>query len=725
VSGSRRLSILIVDDEAVERESLRCALAAIGFDAQVDEVKSVAEARHKLSIRPYDCAVVDYDLDGGGGRDVLEAARAGSVHTPVVMLTDHGDEALAVELMRAGVRDYLPKAGLSPERLGQSLRYVLAVQAAEQWARRAVALTTGQNRVLESVAQGAPLDAVLEEIVRLIERQAPSVVACISRVTERAALELAAAPSLTTEAQRELHCVAVGEAGGAIGKSADLRRAVFAASIEADPICERLRAAGLRLGGCWATPIATAQGELLGVVVLLPRDAGEPDPGQRALLGVAAHLAGIAIDKKRADDAREEEARLVAMLHRIGSTLASELDSRRIVQIMTEEATAMVGAELGAFFSNLDDAGDAQPAFALHALAGVCPDAFTRLPPPRATPLIAATLYGKILRLDDVADSPLFGRMAPHHGLPPGHPAVRSYLAVPIVSRNGSVLGGLYFAHHARGVFQDRHERIAVGIAGWAAVALDNARLLQAERAARAEAESAVRLRDEIVGIVSHDLRNPLEVIVTGCALLRQLSDQSCAPRLDAIERGASRMTALIDDLLDVTRVESGTLAIDRQPLEPAVLIDEVCDLLRPLAIERKLELVVNVEPSARPVFADRARVLQVVQNLLGNAIKFTPEQGRIVVSAALEGEQTQFCVDDTGPGIDAEQLLHVFDRFWQASRGIRAGAGLGLAIARGIVHAHGGRIWAESRVGHGTRFCFTLPLVGAAEAAPDTLRTT
>jgi signal transduction histidine kinase/DNA-binding NarL/FixJ family response regulator len=724
VSGNRQLSILIVDDEAIGRRALRSALAATGFDTQVDEVQSVAEARYKLSIRPYDCAVVDYDLGGGSGREVLEAARAGSVHTPVVMLTGHGDEALAVELMKAGARDYLPKAGLSPERLGQSLRYVLAVQAAEQRAMQAIALTAGQNRVLERVARGAPLGGVLEDIVRLVERQAEPTVACILRLAESRSLELAAAPNLAEEPRRVLRRVPFGQLGGALGTSAELGRSVFSSTLDSDPVCERLQTAGAAIGACWATPILTAPGELLGIVALLPREAGQPDPNHRALLGAAAHLAGIAIDTKRAEDALKEEARLIGMLHRIGSTLASELDSRKLVQIMTEEATAMVGAELGAFFSKRESGSDQGAAFALQALAGAGRDAFAELPRPRATQLFTATLDGQIVRLDDVTDSPLFGRLAPHHGPPPGHPAVRSYLAVPLVSRMGTVLGGLYFAHRTAGVFHERHERIAVGIAGWASVALDNARLLEAERTARAEAESAVRLRDDIVAIVSHDLRNPLEVIVTGCALLRELPDQKRESRLAAIERGAARMTSLINDLLDVTRVESGKLLLAQAPVEPAEVIDEVCELLRPLAIERKLELLVELDVSAAPVYADHGRVLQVLQNLIGNALKFTPETGRIVVAATLDEAAVRFSVSDTGSGIEPDQLAHVFDRFWQASRGMRAGAGLGLAIARGIVLAHGGRIWAESRVGHGTRFCFTLPLARqVARESPDRVR--
>ena len=185
---------------------------------------------------------------------------------------------------------------------------------------------------------------------------------------------------------------------------------------------------------------------------------------------------------------------------------------------------------------------------------------------------------------------------------------------------------------------------------------------------------------------------------------------------MEVIERAAKRMNRLIQDLLDVALMEAGQLTIERARLSAGGLIVEAVDMQRPLASSSSLELRVEVDPDVPDVWGDRDRLLQVFENLIGNAIKFTKAGGRITAGAASRDDEVVFWVADTGCGIASENLPRVFDRFWQATRAGRQGAGLGLPITKGIVEAHGGRIWVESTAGSGSTFFFTIPRVSAAQ---------
>jgi len=236
---------------------------------------------------------------------------------------------------------------------------------------------------------------------------------------------------------------------------------------------------------------------------------------------------------------------------------------------------------------------------------------------------------------------------------------------------------------------------------------------LERERIARRQAEAAVRSRDDILSIVSHDLRNPLGTIAMAIALLElDIGQERRRAQVEVVRRAVKRMERLIQDLLDVDQIESGRLAIAPVRADAAALIDEAKPGMQLQASEKGLAIEFELPHEALTVRADPARIAQVLANLVGNAMKFTPAGGRIDVRLARDGDAARICVSDTGPGIDPADVPNLFDRFWQArDRPRRGGVGLGLAIAQGIVHAHGGRIAVESRLGAGSTFCFTLPL--------------
>jgi signal transduction histidine kinase len=234
------------------------------------------------------------------------------------------------------------------------------------------------------------------------------------------------------------------------------------------------------------------------------------------------------------------------------------------------------------------------------------------------------------------------------------------------------------------------------------------------------EAERAILAREETLSMVAHDLRNPLSTIMMGASSLLTMpaSDDQRTKQLTIIKRASDRMNRLIQDLLSISRIEAGRLTVEARQTDVATLVSEAMDMLRPLAAERSCRLESEIARDLPRVYADSARVLQVLSNLVGNAIKFTPQGGRIVIGARRVGEKVLFSVADTGPGIPAEKLPHIFDRFWQANHADRRGIGLGLAIAKGIVEAHGEQIWAVSEMGNGSTFLFALPLTQVSALA-------
>jgi signal transduction histidine kinase len=259
------------------------------------------------------------------------------------------------------------------------------------------------------------------------------------------------------------------------------------------------------------------------------------------------------------------------------------------------------------------------------------------------------------------------------------------------------------------------------------------ARLRAAERAMRERAddehemrkaaEQLAHAREEVLGVVAHDLRNPLSAILGAASLLEDPRQDVRETRetLGLIHRAVERMNRLIGDLLDITRLEAGRLILEQEPVAVVDLLSQTHESWEATAASRELSLEIGPAPKGLAVFADRSRVLQVLDNLVGNAVKFSEAGGRIAVRATpseASSTEVRFTVSDTGPGIPPEVMKELFQRFWQANAADRRGIGLGLAICKGIVEAHGGRIWCESQLGHGARFTFTLPISHQTAAA-------
>jgi signal transduction histidine kinase len=449
-----------------------------------------------------------------------------------------------------------------------------------------------------------------------------------------------------------------------------------------------------------------------GAIVAASARPEFPSQTDRLLLGVAANAAAVVLERRKAEEHLREDKRTVDTLHRIGATLASELDRQKLIQMVTDEATALTGAEFGAFFFNMQNPQGG--AYMLYTVAGVDREAFAKFPMPRATDLFGPTFRGeRPVRLDDVTSDPRYGNNPPYHGMPPGHLPVRSYLAVPVLSRSGAVHGGLFFGHRDPGVFTERDERIASGVASWAGLALDNADLYR-------ELQDANRAKDEFLATVSHELRTPLNAVLGWATMLSQglAEGEQAQVAIAAIHRNAWAQVRLIEDLLEVSRYLAGTTRLELAEVNVCETVNEAIEAVR-LGAEGK-GLVVEQTPmdAELRMRGDTTRLRQILWNLLTNAIKFTPRGGRVTVSAVRDGDHIVFTVRDTGEGIDPSFLPHVFDRFRQADASTtrtHGGLGLGLWVVRHLAQLHGGEVHAESGgAGQGSTFVVRLPTAGA-----------
>ena len=445
----------------------------------------------------------------------------------------------------------------------------------------------------------------------------------------------------------------------------------------------------------------------------------------------ASKIARDITAQKQAEAKLKEQTEVVETINRIGQMLSAQLDQQKLIQLVTDAATELTGAQFGSFFYNVhNDNGDS---YMLYSLSGVPKESFEQFPMPRATEVFGPTFRGEgIIRLDDVKKDPRYGKNAPHYGMPEGHLPVTSYLAAPVVSPYGEVLGGLFFGHSEAGVFTERHERVIEGLAVQTAIAIDNARLyertqyavkerealLAREQEAREQAEIASRSKDEFLGLLSHELRTPLNAILGWTRMLRssKMDEQTIANAIDTIDRNARLQSRLIEDMLDVSRIMSGKLRLDAQPVDLTNVINAAVETLRPAADAKQIRVYVVLDYGAGLVLGDPVRLQQIAWNLLSNAIKFTPKGGSIKVYLERVNSHLEITVSDTGPGIDEEFLPYVFERFRQADSSTTkkyGGLGLGLAIVRQLVELHGGTVEAANlHEGAGAIFTVRLPIM-------------
>ncbi|HET6398934.1 MAG TPA: GAF domain-containing protein [Candidatus Thermoplasmatota archaeon] len=592
-----------------------------------------------------------------------------------------------------------------------------------------------QRQVLRKLASGEPLQDILDALCRFGNaRQQDRMYSVLLVSGDGGRLVDGAGPNLPPAYRKAIDGIPIAPGAGSCGTAAHTRRPVVVSDVQKDPLWKDFRHLAQEHGfaACWSSPILGSDDTLLGTWAIYSRTPGLPTEHDQHLIEAATGLAAVAIERHRAEAERErtirmlrDESQLNERLSRLGGRMAAELDEQRLAQLVTDEATAMAEAAFGAFFFNVRrEDGEA---YTLYTLAGARREDFARFPMPRKSRVFAPTFDGeRTVRLDDVTRSEAYGHNAPHQGIPAGHLPVRSYLAVPVKSRQGEVLGGLFLGHPEPGRFDERHQRAVEIVAGLAAVAMHNARLYRELRRSEEEARQAYqraaaadRRKDEFLAMLGHELRNPLSPILTALSLQRMREPTPNRER-DIIQRQVDHLVRLVDDLLDVSRITRGLIELRRHPTELADAVARGVEMAQPLLEARRHSLQV-VAPRGLVVDADEARLAQVVANLLTNAAKYTPAEGDIRLRCSGDERHVELEVRDNGVGIERALLPHVFDLFVQGPQPTErphGGLGLGLPIVKSLVGMHGGEVTAHSDgIGKGSTFRVRLPRAHPATA--------
>ena len=465
------------------------------------------------------------------------------------------------------------------------------------------------------------------------------------------------------------------------------------------------------------------------------------------LIGVVRDIT----DEKLAHEALEDQRRTLETLNRTGAALAGEFDLQKVVQTVTDAAVEVIGAKFGAFFYNvLNERGEA---YLLYTLSGAKRSDFEDFGMPRATAVFHPTFAGEgTIRSDDITKDERYGKNDPHHGMPEGHLPVRSYLAVPVISRSGEVLGGLFFGHPEPSRFTDAHERLMLGLASQAAVSIDNARLYQAVQRANETLEQRVNERTseletanealrqaqkmeaigQLTGGIAHDFNNMLTVIRGSTDVLRRqdLEESKRERYLDAIADTADRAARLTAQLLAFARRQ----ALMPQVFDAAERVRGIAEMLRTV-LGSRIRLNIDSECEDCFVEADPSQFETAVVNMAVNARDAMSGEGELSIRIGkveslpanirpeTDREFVAVAVRDTGQGIPAEELDKIFEPFF-TTKEVGKGTGLGLSQVYGFAKQSGGEIGVVSDEGQGATFTLYLPREDAAlQAEPESRR--
>ena len=468
-------------------------------------------------------------------------------------------------------------------------------------------------------------------------------------------------------------------------------------------------------------------------------------------------------DKRRAAEELSEESRTLETLNLVGSAIASQLDLERVVQMVTDAGVELTGAQFGAFFYNVvDSKGES---YTLYTISGVDRSAFEKFPMPRNTHVFGPTFRGEgVVRSDDITKDPRYGKNPPYYGKPKGHLPVVSYLAVPVTSRTGEVIGGLFFGHPDTGRFKQRHERLMEGIAAQAAIAIDNAQLYRAaqheieqrvkaeqalsalnetlesrvaeEIARRSQAEDVLRHAQkmetvgQLSGGIAHDFNNLLQIIHGNLTLL----ERTIPPDEPKLRRsvtnaltGTERAAALTQRLLAFSRRQP----LDPKPLDVNRMIEDMIELLHRTLGETVL-IETSLSQDIPSALVDGNQLENAILNLAINARDAMPGGGRLEISTALAdldsaaarlqadatpGQYVRIAVRDSGEGMSAEILSRAVEPFFSTKK-VGQGTGLGLSMVYGFAKQSGGHLVINSVEGEGTTIELYVPRSSQAAEA-------
>jgi PAS domain S-box-containing protein len=420
---------------------------------------------------------------------------------------------------------------------------------------------------------------------------------------------------------------------------------------------------------------------------------------------------------RTAEQQIQSKTKSLEILNSISKSIAEQLDLQTIIQKVTDATTKLTNARFGAFFYNVvNEEGEA---LMLYSLSGASREEFEKFGLPRNTAVFHPTFTGEaIVRVDDITKDSRYGKNSPYQGMPQGHLPVVSYLAVPVISNSGNVIGGLFFGHPEKGIFTKEAEEMVVSVASQAAIAIDNAKLFEDLKRANQENERLLDLareldskKNEFISMASHELKTPLTSIKGYVQLLETIlkKEDEAYKYAAKTEKSINRLQELIEDLLDVSKIESGRLQFNMSNFKFVDALTEAIEEMRHTLT--KHHIMIKGESQAI-ISGDKNRIIQVLINLISNAIKYSPEADTIEVHTMERNKEIIVSVKDFGIGISAEHHSKIFERFHRVPEASHfTGLGIGLYISHEIIQRHNGNIGVESEPGKGSIFYFSLPV--------------
>ncbi|HEY5808961.1 MAG TPA: ATP-binding protein [Povalibacter sp.] len=724
--------VLLVDDNADMREYVSRLLTAQGYAVETAADGEMALTKARSS--HFDLIITDVMMPRLDGFGFLRAIRSDAhlAGLPVILLSARAGEDARIEGIEAGADDYLVKPFAARELLA---RVHTSIQMAEVRHAAAQTILLSQQRL--QISQERLSRALSSGEVAVYE-------------WNLADDRLSVYGPLT----RAFGIMPDDAAHG-------LPLQAFFDGIHPD---DRERVARLVQRTVETGELFETEYRLIGlgdVRTVLSRGQIETMPtGERSFTGLLIDLTR----EKLVEHQLREQSRALTILNRAASLIAGEVDTERVVQTITDAGVELIGAQFGAFFYNVQDA--AGDRYTLYTLSGAAPEDFARFPMPRKTAVFGPTFDGHgIVRSDDITQDPRYGGNDPYRGMPPGHLPVRSYLAVPVRSTSGEVLGGLFFGHAATARFSPRSEELVTGLAATAAVAMDNARLVQTVQRElvqrrRAEAELQAfnstleqRVRDEVAertraeealrqaqkmeavgqltGGVAHDFNNLLTVIIGGLDTIRRSrsGDEARIKRAaDMALLGAQRAAHLTSRLLAFSRRQP----LDPKPLDLNLLVSDMTELLH-RTLGETIELEGILAPRLWSAEIDQNQLESALLNLAVNARDAMENGGKLTIETAnttlderyaatdaevIPGQYVMIAMSDTGCGMSKEVQARAFEPFF-TTKEVGRGTGLGLSMVYGFVKQSGGHVTIYSEPGEGTTVRLYFPHYRGVVPAP------
>lgn len=408
---------------------------------------------------------------------------------------------------------------------------------------------------------------------------------------------------------------------------------------------------------------------------------------------------------KSSEERLKRHTENLEILYDIGKKVSESLNVEDILQKVTDATTKLTGAAFGAFFYNkMDDTGESSM---LYTLSGASREAFDKFGMPLHSHIFHKTFTGQgICRSNDITKDPLYGKTPPHYGLPKGHLPVVSYLAIPVISKTGNVVGGLFYGHPEEGKFTREHEQLVSSVISQAIVALDNAHLYEEIKRLNAK-------KDEFIGMASHELKTPVTSLKGFLQIFaRNLpEDDRNKTYIDKAVIQINKLSGLISDLLDVSKIETGKLPLSFSQFDLKQLLIETVELMQYSSKSHQINF--QSDENEVIVSADRQRIEQVAINLISNATKYSPQANAVNITLCKENNRAVVEVQDFGIGIKEDQQSRIFSRFYRVDELAShiSGLGIGLYLSHEIITRHKGSLSVKSDPGKGSTFIFDLPL--------------